>query len=141
MSKSATYNPAAKSIILFDGVCTLCNGYVNFIIKRVNKDKVRFGTLQSESGQELLENNGMNVNDMDTVVLIQDGKTFTKSDVALQLAKNMNGVWKLFRIFSIVPKFIRDGVYDVISKNRYRWFGKQDACMIPTPELKKMFLD
>ncbi len=140
MENPSTYNKP-KTILLFDGVCNLCNGYINFIIKRMKSDTVRFGTLQSESGQELLEKNGLSPHELDTVVLIQNGKLYTKSDVAFRLAKEMSGGWPMFSVLLVIPKFLRDGIYDIISRNRYRWFGKQASCMIPTPELKKLFLD
>ena len=141
MENSTTNSSFSKSIILFDGVCNLCNGYINFIIKRTSSDKIRFGTLQSKTGQELLEKNGLNPNALDTVVMIENGKLFTKSDVPLKIAKEMKGGWKIFSAFIILPKFIRDGIYSFIARNRYRWFGKKESCMIPTPELKKLFLD
>ena len=141
MENSQKHINQSDSIILFDGVCNLCNGYINFIIKRMKSNSVKFGTLQSASGQELLEKNGMSKTTLDTVVLVQNGKLYTKSDVALKIAKEMKGGWPVFSVFSILPKFLRDAIYDIISKNRYRWFGKQDSCMIPTPELKSLFLD
>ena len=104
-------------------------------------DTVRFATLQSQSGQVLLEKYGLSKTDLDTVVLIQNGKLYTQSDVALKLAKEMKGGWKLCSVFMMVPKFIRDGIYNMVSKNRYRWFGKHESCMIPTPELSNLFLD
>ena len=133
-------NPS-ESIILFDGVCNLCNDYINFIIKRTKPGSLKFGTLQSKSGQELLEKNGLSKKNLDTVVLIENGNLYTKSDVALKVAAKMNSGWKVFRVGYILPKFLRDKIYDIVSNNRYRWFGKKDQCMIPTPELKKLFLD
>lgn len=130
-----------KPIILFDGVCNLCNGAVLFIIKRDPKQKFQFVSLQSEYGKDQLEKYSLNTTDVDSIVLIKSGKAFVRSTAALQIASQLNGLWPLLSLFKIVPTFFRDGIYNRIAKNRYRWFGKKDACMIPTPELKSRFLD
>ncbi|MBK7871682.1 MAG: thiol-disulfide oxidoreductase DCC family protein [Saprospiraceae bacterium] len=132
--------PRDKPILLFDGVCNLCNGFVQFVILRDPKAKFRFTALQSEVGQELLQEARMPTKDLSTVVLWENGKFYTHSDVPLRVAKGLGGWWSLLVIFRIIPKFVRDSIYNWIAKNRYRWFGKQESCMIPTPELKSRFL-
>lgn len=127
-------------IILFDGVCNLCNGAVTFIIKRDRKNLFKFATLQSEIAEELLIAKLPDKELLDSIVLIENGKQYTKSSAALRIAKNLSGAYPLLYIFMVIPKFLRDWVYSIIAKNRYKWFGKKDACMIPTPELKKKFL-
>ncbi len=127
-------------IILFDGVCNLCNGAVTFIIKRDKKNLFKFATLQSEIAEELLIAKLSDKELLDSIVLIENGKQYTKSSAALRIAKNLSGAYPLLYIFMVIPKFLRDWVYSIIAKNRYKWFGKKDACMIPTPELKKKFL-
>ncbi|GAA4836252.1 thiol-disulfide oxidoreductase DCC family protein [Algivirga pacifica] len=127
-------------VILFDGVCNLCNGTVNFIIDRDPKGKFQFASLQSEEGEKVLQQNGIAEVSLDSVVLLKNGQLYKKSTAALHIARELKGAWPLFYGFIIVPRFIRDGVYNWIAKNRYKWFGKSDACRIPTPELKERFL-
>ncbi len=129
-----------KPIILFDGVCNLCNTAVQFIIRHDPDEKFLFASLQSESGQQILKQFGLPNVDFNSFVLVQDDKIFNKSTGALKVAKQIKGGWKLLYIFIIVPRFIRDGVYSWIAKNRYKWFGQQQQCMIPTPQLKARFL-
>lgn len=130
-----------KSIILFDGVCNLCNDAVQFIVKRDKKNQFHFASLQSEAGQHLLAKHILPLNDYNSFVLIEDDKVYTRSLAALRIAKKLKGLWPLLYGFIIVPKFIRDGIYKWIAKNRYRWFGKQDSCMVPTHELRARFLN
>lgn len=130
-----------KFIILFDGVCNLCNGTVQFIIKRDKKNQFHFASLQSESGQHLLAKYNLPLNDYNSFVLIEDDKVYTRSLAALRVAKKLKGLWPFLYGFIIVPKFIRDGIYKWIAKNRYKWFGKQDSCMVPTYELRARFLN
>lgn len=128
-------------VLLFDGVCNLCSGFVQFIIKIDPKGKFRFASLQSETGQEMLRAAGLSTSDLGTVVLVQKGKVFTLSDVALESTKILGGGWILFYGFKILPRFFRDGIYNWVARNRYRWFGKKEACMIPTPDIRKRFLE
>jgi len=131
-----------KKIILFDGVCNLCNGAINFIIKRDKKDVFRYASLQSEIGQKLITERGIDISKIDSILLIDPAKTFYhKSTAALQIAKQLSNPYPLFYLFLVIPKFLRDWVYDIVAKNRYRWFGKKETCMIPTPELKTLFID
>ena len=127
-------------IIVFDGVCNLCNTSVNFVIKRDKKDVFRFAALQSEIGQKYISEFNINPKETDSIVLIDDGKCFVKSTAALHITKFLPGAYPLLFGFIIVPKFIRNWVYDYIAKNRYKWYGKKDNCMIPTKEIKGKFL-
>lgn len=129
-----------KGIVLFDGVCNFCNNSVNFIIRKDNTDYFRFLALQSEKGKNIVERYNLDPENLQTIIFLEDGKIYTRSTAALRIAKKLKGGWKLFYGFIIVPTFIRDLVYNVIAKNRYRWWGKKDSCMIPTPEVKKKFL-
>jgi len=127
-------------IILFDGVCNLCNGAVTFIIKRDKKDVFKFAALQSEIGQQLISKFNIDTSKVDSIILIDGDKHYEKSSAALRIAKQLSGAYPLLFGFMILPKFIRNAVYDYIAKNRYKWFGKKESCMIPTPELKSRFL-
>ena len=132
---------AEKKIILFDGVCNLCNSSVQFVIKRDKKDQFRFAPLQSDVGQKLVQERGIDTTMIDSIILIEPQVAYyTKSDAALKIAQQLSGAWPLMGVFLGVPSGIRNVVYDWIAKNRYRWYGKRDECMIPTPELKEKFL-
>ena len=131
-----------QQIVLFDGVCNLCSGGVQFILKRDRKDLFRFASLQSELGKQLLAERQIDPKTTDSMVLIQPGKAFyLRSEAALIIGKQLPGLWKLLAVFQWIPSSIRDIVYDFMARNRYRWFGKKESCMIPTPELKAKFLD
>ena len=130
----------SKPIILFDGICNLCNGAVQFIIRHDPDGKFLFASLQSETGQQLLKQYNLPATDFTSFTLVQDDTVYTKSTGALKVAKQIKGAWSCLYIFIIVPKFIRDAVYTWIAQNRYSWFGKKNACVIPTPELKARFL-
>ena len=127
-------------IILFDGICNLCNGAVQFVIKHDPEAMFHFASLQSEAGQTLLQQYNLPKNNFSSFVLIDDDKAYTKSTAALKVAKKLNGGIKLLYGFIIVPAFIRNAVYNTIAKNRYKWFGKKNECMIPTPVLQSRFL-
>lgn len=127
-------------VILFDGVCNFCNSSVQFIIKRDPQGIYQFTSLQSEVGQKLLKDHEVPV-ELDSFIYIEDEKIYFKSTAALKVFRNLKGLWKLLYIFIIVPRPLRDVVYGVIARNRYKWFGKRDACMIPSPEQRKRFLD
>ena len=128
------------SIILFDGVCNLCNGAVNFVIKRDPGNVFKFAPLQEKQGALLLKTHAIDIQKLDSIVLIENGNVYTKSSAALRIARKMSNLWPLFFVLLIIPSFIRDGVYDFIAKNRYKWFGKKEQCMIPTPGLREKFL-
>lgn len=127
-------------ILLFDGVCNLCNGAVQFVIKFDSKNTLRFAALQSEVGQQLLEHFNLPKEDIFSVILVENEKVYVRSSAALRMYKNMGGIWNLMYLFIIVPRPIRDTVYNFIAKNRYKWFGEKESCMIPTPELRSRFL-
>jgi predicted DCC family thiol-disulfide oxidoreductase YuxK len=132
---------ATQPIILFDGVCNLCNRSVQYVIKHDRDALFRFASLQGETGRQLLKQYGLSANDMNSFVLIQDDKAYTRSTAALKVAQQLSGPIKLLYGFIIVPAFIRNAVYDLIARNRYKWFGKKDACMIPTASLQSRFLN
>jgi predicted DCC family thiol-disulfide oxidoreductase YuxK len=127
-------------LVLFDGVCNLCNGAVLFIIKRDKAGKIMFASLQSELGRDQLIRNGLDPDALHSIIVIENGKLFQKSDAVLHTVARMDGAWPWFRIFRIIPRFLRDALYDLVARFRYKIFGKKDACMIPTPELKKRFV-
>jgi predicted DCC family thiol-disulfide oxidoreductase YuxK len=132
---------ARTAVILFDGVCNLCNSAVQFVIRRDKKNHFRFSSLQSPFGQSLLKSSNFDATHLNTFVLLQDGKIFTKSSAALLVARQLSGGWSLLYLFIIVPRFIRNGIYDWIARNRYRWFGKKEACMVPTAELQGRLIE
>ena len=133
--------PKDKKIILFDGVCNLCNTSVQFIIKRDTKDVFRFVPLQSDLGNKILNYIGINREQTDSIVLYEPGKVyFYKAEAVLKITNELGGLYHLLNILQIFPKFISNSVYDYIAKNRYRWYGKQESCMMPTPELAAKFL-
>lgn len=127
-------------IVLFDGVCNLCDNSVKFIIKRDRKGVYKMASLQSEIGIQLQKQFNQDTTKVNSVMLIENGELYTKSTAALRIARHLDGGWKLFFVFMIIPAFIRDVVYDFIAKNRYKWFGKHDACMIPDKSIKSRFL-
>lgn len=127
-------------IVLFDGVCNLCNGSVQFIIKRDPRGIFRFASLQSEFGQLQLKKFNLPGHVLHSIISIEKGVCYQRSDAALKIASRLPGLWPVLSIFRIVPRFIRDAAYDLIALNRYRFFGKQESCMLPTPALKSRFI-
>jgi predicted DCC family thiol-disulfide oxidoreductase YuxK len=125
-------------LVLFDGVCNLCNGTVDFIIKRKSKTPFRFVALQSEAGEKLIQKYNI-PREIDSVILIDNNGVFWKSEAALEIARHLTFPWKMAIFFKIIPKQWRDGIYGWIAKNRYRWFGKRTSCRLPTPEEKILF--
>ena len=133
--------PQNKKIILFDGVCNLCNSAVNYVIAHDKKDVFRFVAIQSSLGQEIITHIGIDTTQTDSIILYLPNKAyFYKAQAAIEIAKNLSGFLPVLGLFQVVPIFISNLVYDYIAKNRYRWYGKKDSCMIPTPELKGKFL-
>ena len=128
-----------EKILLFDGICNLCNNLVLFIIKRDPESQFKFASLQSEMGKLLLKKYILESNNLNTVVYIKGEKYFLKSTAILNIIKDLGGYWKLFYAFILIPKFIRDFIYDLIAKSRYRIFGKKESCMIPNPEINQRF--
>jgi predicted DCC family thiol-disulfide oxidoreductase YuxK len=129
----------ANLIVLFDGVCNLCSGSVQFIIRRDPGARFRFASLQSPVGERLRAELGINPA-LDSVFLVEDGRWYKESDAALRIAHGLGGPWKLLGIFRLIPRLLRDRAYRLIARNRYRWFGKMEACWLPTPELRGRFL-
>lgn len=130
-----------QTIIIFDGVCNFCNSSVIFIIKRDPNSHFLFTPLQSNSAKELIIKYKVNNYSIGSIILIKDDKYFLKSDAIFEIIKELTGYWYLFKVCKIIPLFIRDFFYNLISKNRYRFFGKKDSCMILTKDLQKRFLD
>ena len=135
--KKVVYQP----LVLFDGVCNLCNSSVQYVIKHDRYNKFKFASLQSDAAKEILLQFNVNNSDLNSIILIDNNKIFKKSLAVLRLLKILGGVYTLLYIFIIIPKPLRDWVYDYIAKNRYKWYGKKDSCMIPTKELKNKFID
>ena len=129
-----------QPVILFDGVCNFCNGAVNFVIKRNAKKNIRFAAMQSDAGRELLAKYKLTVNGMLSFVFIKKGKAHLRSGAALRVCRQLNALWPLCIGFMIVPGFIRDGIYNWIARNRYKWFGSRTECMVPSPEIKARFI-
>jgi len=134
--------PKNKKIILFDGVCNLCNSAVQFIIKHDKKDVFRFVALQSNLGKVICNYIGIDQKATDSIILYEPGIAYYyKSQAALQIASELGSFYSLLAIFKVLPKKISDIFYDYIAKNRYKWYGKKEHCMIPSPELKAKFLE
>ncbi|MEZ0368417.1 MAG: thiol-disulfide oxidoreductase DCC family protein [Candidatus Sericytochromatia bacterium] len=131
---------AGHGVLLFDGVCNFCNGSVNFIIDHDPKGYFKFAALQSEAGQKLLERFNLPRSDFDTMIVIEQDKVYTKSTAGMRIARHLGFPWSLGSLGLILPRFIRDAGYSLVARNRYKWFGKQDQCRIPTPEIRARFL-
>jgi predicted DCC family thiol-disulfide oxidoreductase YuxK len=134
-------NNKAENVILFDGVCNLCNGWVRFVLERDHKRNFLFASLQSDIAQSLARQFNFALTDFDSIILIENPTYSIKSEAALKILKGLGGVWSLFSIFTILPQSWRDSIYDFVAKNRYRWFGKLERCMVPTPDMRSRFLD
>ena len=133
---------AGKQVIIFDGVCNLCNGSVNYVIKRDKNARFKFAPLQSEFGQSIIKNFNVDTVKTDSILLYEEGKDISvKSTAILKIAKGLGFPYNLMVIFFILPTFLRNWVYDIIARNRYKWFGRKDSCMIPTPELQSRFIN
>jgi len=131
-----------KKIILFDGICNLCNSAVQYIIKRDKNDEFRFATLQGEIGQQLINERNIDTTKLDSIILIEPGIAYySKSTAALEISQSFGGFWKMAYVLKLIPKQLRNIVYDWVARNRYGWYGKQEECMVPTPELKAKFLE
>ncbi len=131
----------ARKIILFDGICNLCNQSVQFVIEHDSKNQFHFASLQSEFGQNFLKEHHLDAENFNSMIYIENEKFYTKSSAPLKIMKHLDGIISWSSFFIIVPKPIRDVVYSFIAKNRYRWFGKNESCWLPTPELKAKFLE
>lgn len=134
--------PKNKKIILFDGICNLCNSAVQFIIERDKKDVFRFVALQSDLGKEIRSYIGVDQKKVDSIILYEPGVAYYyKSEAAFKIASDLDGFYGFLAAFTIFPNWLNDSVYNYIAKNRYKWYGKKEECMIPTPELKAKFLE
>lgn len=134
--------PKGKELILFDGVCNLCNNSVTLVIKRDASERFMFAPLQGEAGKKIIEAYNIDTSKTDSILLYSPERGVTyKSTAAIRIARYLGLPYALLSVFYIIPPFIRNWFYDYIAKNRYKWYGKRDACMIPTPELKAKFLD
>jgi len=131
---------SAHPILLFDGVCNLCNGSVQLIIRRDPEARFRFASLQSEVGQRYLEELQVDRDAVDSVILVEGGRWYKESDAALRIARLLGGPWKAMGILRLLPRPLRDRLYRFIARHRYRWFGKRESCWLPTPELRERFL-
>lgn len=139
-------NETPNTIVLYDGVCGLCNKLTQFLLKHDRYDRLRFAALQSNFATTLLQRHGFDSHDLDTVyVAVNSGETneqvLARSDAILHLAGELGGVWRVGAIGKLIPRFLRDKVYDLVARNRYRVFGKYDTCMLPEPRHRKKFLD
>lgn len=134
--------PKDKKIILFDGLCNLCDSSVQFVIKHDKNDQFRFIALQSDLGQKIIAHIGINTKHIDSVILYRPGIAYYyKSNAALEIAKSLGGFFHFGTLFRIIPTTLRNSMYDYIAKNRYQWYGKKQNCMVPTFALKSKFLE
>jgi predicted DCC family thiol-disulfide oxidoreductase YuxK len=130
-----------RHIVIFDGVCRFCSGAVSFIIKRDPQGLFAFTPMQSDIAQKLMETHAHAELGSDTILLIKDGVCYVRTDAALEIAKDLSGLWFLFRVFRVVPRAIRDYIYRAFARNRYSLFGKRESCMMPTADIRKRFLE
>lgn len=133
---AATTNP----VVLFDGVCNLCNGWVGFVVRRDPHMRFRFASLQSDFGAGVMARHGLPPDYLGSILLLENGELFVKSDAVLRIVRGLRPPWPLLGMLMVVPRAIRDVVYDWVARNRYRWFGKREACMLPSPENAGRFL-
>ena len=133
--------PTPFSLILFDGYCNLCSATVQFILKHDRKAKFRFASLQSEYGKTILQKHQLPTDSFGTFVLVEADIVFTKSTAALRIVKSLTGMWPLLYVAIIIPRFLRDAIYNLVARNRYKWFGKRDSCWMPKNEWKERFID
>ena len=129
-----------RHLVLFDGVCNLCTSSVQFIIQHDKNEEIYFASIQSDSGRQIYSSLGLDANAPDTMVFYSENKIFTESDAAIQVAVRFGGLWCMARALRIIPRTFRDGCYRTVARNRYRWFGARDTCMIPTKSVSKRFL-
>ncbi len=128
------------NLILFDGVCNLCSALVQFVIRHDPAAKFRFAAIQSEIGREIFQSHGRDPRDLQTFVFIAEGKLFLRSDAAIEVVTRFGGAWSICKIFRFVPRALRNAIYSSVARNRYRWFGRKEVCMVPTAEIKERFL-
>jgi len=141
MEMISVQNSQGKKVILFDGVCNLCNKWVKFVLQRDSKRAFVFTSLQSGSAEKLLREFNLRPDHFDSVILIEQSGYYIKSTASLRILSNLGSMWPLLSIFILVPQGWRDKVYDYVATNRYRWFGKSEQCAIPGPDIRYRFLD
>lgn len=134
-------NQTGTILVLFDGVCNLCNGSVRFLLRRDRRGRFRFAALQSAAGQAALRRHSLSSTQLTTIVAIENGRAWTESAAALLLARRLPWPWPLLAAFTLVPRPLRDALYAWVSRHRYRWFGRRESCMLPSPELADRFLE
>ena len=140
---SAKTETRSQSVVLFDGVCNLCNDWVNFVIDRDQSATFRFASLQSDEARELLESIGHELaikSGPETILLVDSGQVYEKSDAVLRILAGLGRGWAFSRLLRIIPRFVRDAVYDIVARNRYSWFGRTEVCRVPTEDLQSRFL-
>jgi predicted DCC family thiol-disulfide oxidoreductase YuxK len=138
MNTKASNNP----VIFFDGICNLCNASVIFIIRHDKRGRFKFASLQSEFAKDFLKKHALLADARslpDSLILVQENKIYFKSEAAVEIAKQLSGIWKFFVVFGIIPRPLRDRLYDVVARNRYKWFGKRQSCMVPASEISERF--
>jgi predicted DCC family thiol-disulfide oxidoreductase YuxK len=134
--------PKGNKIILFDGNCNLCNSFVQFVIRRDKKNIFRFVALQSKLGEDIRTHIGVQPKKTDSIILYEPNVAYYyKSDAAIEIARTLGGLPSISIVFKIVPTFLRNLIYDYVARNRYKWYGRKESCMVPTPELKAKFLE
>ena len=133
-------SPPQKPVLLFDGVCNLCNGTVSFVLKRDKRGAVLFAPLQSAAGQHYLKRFGLDAAEFASLVLVEGERHYQRSEAALRLLRALGWPYKVLYALTLIPRPVRDFAYDWIARNRYRWFGKRDACMLPAPDIRARFL-
>jgi len=136
-----SYDPSHDHLLLFDGVCHLCDASVRFIVRNDPAGRIKFAPIQSTLGRRLYAQHGLDPNTPSSMLFITPRGAYKESDAALEIARTLGGAWQLALAFKPLPHFLRDAAYGIIARNRYRWFGKHDTCMLPTPELKARMLE
>jgi len=137
MSTSEVQNP----VILFDGVCNLCNGSILFILNRDPSGIFRFAPLQSETGKNLLSKFDLPNDKLDSIILVENNEYYLRSTAALKILRRLGTLWKIVYVFMLVPRPVRDYIYDIVARNRYKWYGKRAECMIPSSDIESRFLE
>jgi predicted DCC family thiol-disulfide oxidoreductase YuxK len=136
----AVNTEAPHAVVLFDGVCNLCNGFVAFVIPRDPRGRIRFAALQSDAARRLMAQTGVTAGGADSIVLVEGQRAFVRSDAALRIARHLRFPWPILYGLVVVPRPLRDWIYDIVARNRFRWFGRRDVCMLPGPDTKDRFL-
>jgi predicted DCC family thiol-disulfide oxidoreductase YuxK len=138
---SAEPSGASPAIIVFDGVCALCNGWVRFLLRHDRRERYRFAAMQTPAGRALLAANGLDPDDPSSFLLIENGRAWTDTDAIRRVVAGLGGVWRVAHVLALLPSSVRDRIYRTIARNRYRWFGRHETCFLPTPEQRTRFLD